>query len=449
MKSFKQFVKEETMPYAGTKSGVIDIRDSSVRDGLNQQLAGVTSGKYVTPYIAFERVCKALANFHIFPPRTNYFEGDSGAVNFRIDQFGSKIGMTNDGAVVANPETPYHLYFEYRQSDCGMFMIFCEVVDQDELEEIMDDLEAELNDETVEDDREDKLDLDEEMQPALPETGSKMTPGSNQQVITTGVTIPDELEGKNRDKMKSKLEKKSIEEDNIPYIADPESSSTAQYKPAAKLAEEQINEISKKTLSSYIKKASHDVATKSAAVGRYAERANKEEDNRKKNNDYSGYRQGRKDSEFADKMFDKSWNRRKGIAKAVDKMAKEEVEQVDEVSAGLVGKVNKARLEKPAKTEKADETRGKAVKKAWLASKVGEMKEQNLQELSDKLKKRYVKKAEDDKKAAEREANFSDREAADTGRSKESRKAFKKEAEWLKGIAAKRAKGIDMAKKKV
>lgn len=243
MKSFKQFVKEETMPYAGTKSGVIDIRDSAVRDGLNQQLAGVTAGKFVTPYIAFERVCKALANFHIFPPRTTFLEGDSGAVNFRVDQFGAKFGQTDDGRIVANPEIPFHLYFEYRQSDCGMFMIFCEVVDQDELDEIMDDLEAEMNEDDVEDEREDKL--EEEMQPALPETGSKLTPGSNQQVITTGVTIPRELEGQNRDKMKSKLERKALtdngseplEEDNIPYIADPESSSTAQYKPAAKLAE--------------------------------------------------------------------------------------------------------------------------------------------------------------------------------------------------------------------
>jgi hypothetical protein len=87
---------------------------------------------------------------------------------------------------------------------------------------------------------------------------------------------------------------------------------------------EQIDEISKKTLGSYVKKASHDVATKSAATGRYAERANKEEDNRKKNKDYSGYQQGRKDNAFADKMFAKSWKRREGIAKAVDKLTKEE-----------------------------------------------------------------------------------------------------------------------------
>ena len=94
---------------------------------------------------------------------------------------------------------------------------------------------------------------------------------------------------------------------------------------------EQIDELSKKTLGSYVKKASHDVATKSAATGRYAERANKEEDDRKKTGDYSGYRQGRKDNETADKMFGKSWKRRQGIAKATDKLTKEET--INEISA--------------------------------------------------------------------------------------------------------------------
>jgi hypothetical protein len=346
MKSFKQFVKEETMPYAGTKSGVIDIRDAAVRDGLNQQLAGVTAGKFVTPYIAFERVCKALANFHIFPPRTSYLEGDSGAVNFRIDQFGSKMGMTDDGRVVSAPEDPHHLYFEYRQSDCGMFMVFCEVVDQEELEEILDDVEAEMNDDTVEDEREDKL--DEEMQPALPEVGSRMTPGSNQPVITTGVTIPDELEGKNRDKMKAKLEKKSIEEDNIPYIADPESSSTADYKPASKLAEASVEKMRR-----YIRKANDELDN----TPEKDEKTSKKLDNRQ-----HGIRLA---------------SMKKNASKYVKVKATNEETKIDEVSAEMVGKVNKARLEKPAKTEKADETRGKAVKKAWLASRVGELKKKD------------------------------------------------------------------------
>jgi hypothetical protein len=85
--------------------------------------------------------------------------------------------------------------------------------------------------------------------------------------------------------------------------------------------QEQLDELKKSTLASYIKKASHDVATKSAATGRYADRANRARDEMKKG-DYKNWPQGKKDDEFADKMFKKSWNRRKGIAKAADKLAK-------------------------------------------------------------------------------------------------------------------------------
>ena len=92
---------------------------------------------------------------------------------------------------------------------------------------------------------------------------------------------------------------------------------------------EQVDELSKKTMGSYIKKASHDVATKSAATGRYADRANAVKDQMKKG-DYSNYQQGKKDDATADKMFNKSWKRRAGIAKATDKLTKEDV-QVDEV----------------------------------------------------------------------------------------------------------------------
>jgi hypothetical protein len=89
---------------------------------------------------------------------------------------------------------------------------------------------------------------------------------------------------------------------------------------------EDLDELSKKTLGSYVKKASHDVATKAAATGRYAERANKASDDMKASGDYSTYTQKRKDDETADKMFKKSWKRRLGIGKAIDKMTKEEFE---------------------------------------------------------------------------------------------------------------------------
>jgi hypothetical protein len=48
---------------------------------------------------------------------------------------------------------------------------------------------------------------------------------------------------------------------------------------------------------------------------------------------------------------------------------------INEISAELVGKVNKARLAKPAKNVAAQRTLDKAVKKAWLKSSVGKIKE--------------------------------------------------------------------------
>ena len=94
---------------------------------------------------------------------------------------------------------------------------------------------------------------------------------------------------------------------------------------------EDIEELSKATLGSYIKKAATDVATNSAATGRHAERSNKIADHQKKTGDYSKETQRRKDSQTADKAFDKSWKRRAGIAKATDKLTKEDV-QIDELS---------------------------------------------------------------------------------------------------------------------
>jgi hypothetical protein len=149
-------MREETMPYANIKSGVMDITDAAVRDQINQLLAGVTAMKFVTPYIALERVAKTLANFHIYLPNQGFLEGDSGAASWPIHQYGAKIGQNNDGEVVTTPAAQFSVFFEYRMSDCGMYMVFCELVDQDELDEIMSDLEAELNDESEEEE-----DLDE------------------------------------------------------------------------------------------------------------------------------------------------------------------------------------------------------------------------------------------------------------------------------------------------
>ena len=89
-----------------------------------------------------------------------------------------------------------------------------------------------------------------------------------------------------------------------------------------KKEETQIDELKKSTLGSYIKKASHDVATRSAETrgGAMKSAAALEKQ------DYTGFR---KHGQHSEKMFAKSWKRRQGIARAADKLAKEET-QIDE-----------------------------------------------------------------------------------------------------------------------
>ena len=85
---------------------------------------------------------------------------------------------------------------------------------------------------------------------------------------------------------------------------------------------EQLDEISKSTLGSYIKKASHDVASKGAITRHFADKSRRETEEKK--HDLA------KDSmKRSDKVFASGWKRREGMAKAVDRLTKEEV-QMDE-----------------------------------------------------------------------------------------------------------------------
>lgn len=82
---------------------------------------------------------------------------------------------------------------------------------------------------------------------------------------------------------------------------------------------EQIDELSKTTLGSYIKKASHDVAAKGAVTRQFAndsKAASKEQN----------YNVAKKTMDKADKTFAKGYGRRMNMAKAVDRLTKEEVE---------------------------------------------------------------------------------------------------------------------------
>ena len=155
-------ISEEISRAANVESGKIDINDSAVRDNINSLIDGITCHGFMTPYIALERVGKVLASYHIYLPKYTFMEGDSGLATFPAHQFGEKVGMSNDGQVVTKATTPYTIYFEYQMNDYGKYDIFCSIVTEDELEELMDDVGEDLEEAVT-----------------LPETGPRRMPGAN------------------------------------------------------------------------------------------------------------------------------------------------------------------------------------------------------------------------------------------------------------------------------
>jgi hypothetical protein len=147
MSNTKDFISEDIMPCDQAKMGAVDIRDEEVRDNINSLLMRVTTRKFLTPYIALERVSKILASFHVHVPRQNFLEGDTGAIVIPANQFGEKYGMKDDGSVVTATDLPYNIFFEWEASDCGMYDIFCQIIDEKELDEILEDMEEEASEE--------------------------------------------------------------------------------------------------------------------------------------------------------------------------------------------------------------------------------------------------------------------------------------------------------------
>lgn len=98
---------------------------------------------------------------------------------------------------------------------------------------------------------------------------------------------------------------------------------------------EQLDELSKKTLGSYVKKASHDVAHKGALTRQFAN------DSAAAKKD-SNYWDAKKADDKSNKMFAKSWKRRENMGKAVDRLAKEEVEQIVEISTKTLARAASA-----------------------------------------------------------------------------------------------------------
>lgn len=157
MKRFSDFITEEVVPSALVQNGSIELDKEEVRASINMALAKVTADGSVTPYIALNRIQKALAYFHIILPKRVYLEGPKGVEVHELRQFGHKMGMTDQGEFVHEVPGKYYLFIQYGMNTPmsyggqysyptmgGTFRVMAKVVDQIELDRLISMAELSL-----------------------------------------------------------------------------------------------------------------------------------------------------------------------------------------------------------------------------------------------------------------------------------------------------------------
>lgn len=136
MKTFRDYLSEEVLPTALVADGSFDLEKDAVRAQINTILAGIASHSCVTPYHVLQRISKALAYFHIILPKKTYMEGERGIEVFELQQFGHKMGMTDQGEFVSGVPPKFYLYMVYSQV-MGRFVVSAKIVGEDELDHIV------------------------------------------------------------------------------------------------------------------------------------------------------------------------------------------------------------------------------------------------------------------------------------------------------------------------
>ena len=142
---------------------------------------------------------------------------------------------------------------------------------------------------------------------------------------------------------------------------------------------EQIDEISKKKLGQYMKKAGKQVSDMSGSASYYQGRHYDDEDF--DSPEYGGTGIADKDMETARKVSSTLKRRGKGISKAVDRLSKEETEQIDEVGDTAKGKKMLRNY-----MMKAGESKDKAV----ILSPTRKKRHVGIERASDRLHKEEI-----------------------------------------------------------
>jgi hypothetical protein len=146
---------QENLGAEPNREDFVLISDEVVRGKINAQLEYITAREFLTPYAGLEAVRKILAYQNIFIPNTVFLDRTSGYDIFDAEQFGEKMGINNDGEVVTASSSPFKIYFEWKLNADGEYDIFCSIVTEDELDEILTDAEESEDEEEMNEEKKD------------------------------------------------------------------------------------------------------------------------------------------------------------------------------------------------------------------------------------------------------------------------------------------------------
>jgi hypothetical protein len=302
MKSFKTFMKEDVDVHAITPTGDQDISDKATMNNINTMLSRVSGHTYSTPYQALERIRQQIAYYGIAIPKYVFADTDDGETAFEIQQFGGMTGMDDKANFhkEAPSEMSMFLYFSWELNDSGYFEIDAEIMNEPELEQVLDGEEEYAEDDMSADAHRpaDRSNLDEEnIQELSPgklkqyrgAAGKTMGPLARDSMLDKETSKLSLKKWKNRAKGIEKATKKIMgeeKEEDSKYVwisqgrgkaADqkrvPRASLDKWEKKGWKLNEEQIDELSVKTLASYRNKAYADSTDKTDKANQATVRA--------------------------------------------------------------------------------------------------------------------------------------------------------------------------------
>lgn len=103
--------------------GVPQITDEHTQDAINGALDAATAFGFPDMQRAFERVSKVLMVNNIFLHK----------IESLADEEGLDVSPVTQGVT----PTELHIYFEWQREDNGLFSVFCNIVDDSDLEELL------------------------------------------------------------------------------------------------------------------------------------------------------------------------------------------------------------------------------------------------------------------------------------------------------------------------